>query len=315
MLRNKKILILGGKGFVGKNLLSKINHKENSISIISRKYFSSNAKIILGDLTILNKKIMKSFIDYDIIFNCSGELKNIKKMEALHVKSQRKIISYLSKECLRKRKKVKWIQVSSVGIFGFNNISKNDYINEHSEKNPSNYYENSKLQSEEIIIRGSNKYLEYIILRPSTIYGKGMRSDFIQKLNYYIKKRFFFYISSKNAIFNLIHINDVSDALILCAKNNIKNQTFNLSCNYRIREIVKIICKHNKLNEPILVINEKMMRFLIKVLSKFLNLNLNDRIVNILVSKKFFESTKIKKILKFEPKMNLQEGLIEVLEK
>ena len=58
-----------------------------------------------------------------------------------------------------------------------------------------------------------------------------------------------------------------------------------------------------------------MMRFLIKVLSKFLNLNLNDRIINILVSKKFFESTKIKKILKFEPKMNLQEGLIEVLEK
>ena len=105
MLRNKKILILGGKGFVGKNLLSKINHKENSITVLSRRYFSSNAKIILGDLTSHDEKIFKSFINYDIIFNCSGELKDSKKMEILHVKSQKRIISHLSKECLRKKKK------------------------------------------------------------------------------------------------------------------------------------------------------------------------------------------------------------------
>ena len=60
------------------------------------------------------------------------------------------------------------------------------------QKNPGNYYEKSKLKSEEILIKGSNEYLEYIILRPSTIYGIGMKSNFIEKLNYYIKKNFSF---------------------------------------------------------------------------------------------------------------------------
>ena len=52
MLRNKKILILGARGFVGKNLLSKINLLENSVTIISRENFSTKAKIIIGDLTV-----------------------------------------------------------------------------------------------------------------------------------------------------------------------------------------------------------------------------------------------------------------------
>ena len=42
MLKNKKILILGGSGFVGKNLLSKINLYENSVTIISRKILSQS---------------------------------------------------------------------------------------------------------------------------------------------------------------------------------------------------------------------------------------------------------------------------------
>ena len=50
MIKNKKILILGGNGFIGKSLLSKINHLENSISIVSRKKFLSKYKIITGDL-------------------------------------------------------------------------------------------------------------------------------------------------------------------------------------------------------------------------------------------------------------------------
>jgi nucleoside-diphosphate-sugar epimerase len=314
MLRNKKILILGARGFVGKNLLSKINLLENSVTIISRENFSTKAKIIIGDLTVDDEKTYKFFTNFDVIFNCSGELTDEKKMNMLHIEFQKKVINFLSKDCLHKRKKTRWIQVSSIGVFGINDKNK-DIIYENTEKYPSNYYEKSKLESEKILISGVNEYFEYIILRPSTIYGKNMKSNFIQKLNHFIKKKYFFYIDSKETIFNLIHIDDVSSALILCAKNDIKNETFNLSCNYKLEEIVHIICEYNKIKKPSLVIKENIIRFVVKFLTRFFNLSLNDRIINILTSKKIFDSTKIEKLIEFKPRIQLSDGIIEVLNK
>ena len=47
---------------------------------------------------------------------------------------------------------------------------------------------------------------------------------------------------------------------------------------------------------------KKMVKFFLKFFGKFINLSLNERIVNILISKKIFDLNKIKKSLKFEPK-------------
>ena len=314
MIRNKKILILGGRGFVGKNLLSRIDCTQNSVTVISRKNFFSKAKIIIADLTSDHFKI-NNLINFDIIFNCSGELKDKVIMDQLHIKAQKKMISFLSKECLRKKKKVRWVQVSSVGVFGFKNKNENIVIDEESIKNPSNYYEKTKLESEKILILGANNFFEYIILRPSTIYGKEMKSDFIFKLNHFIKKGLFFYINSKETLFNMIHIKDVCDALILCAKKSKKNQDFNLSCNYELKEIVKIICEFNKIKQPRFVFRKNLVNFIIKFLRNIINLSLNERIVDILSSKKIFKSSKIENLLGFKSSKKLKEGIIEVLNK
>lgn len=312
MLKNKKILILGGSGFVGKNLLSKINLYENSVTIISRKNFVSKAKLIIADLIIDTDKLKKLFIEYDIIFNCSGELSNEDKMNELHVKSLSKIIDFLSKFCLKNHRKIRWIQVSSIGVYGFD--KKKALIDENSEKNPSNYYEKTKLSSEKIIINGANAYFEYIILRPSTIYGRGMKSDFIQKISQYLKKKIFFYINSKDSLFNLIHIDDLSKALILCSQDQVKNEDFNLSCNYELKEIIKIICILKNVKEPKIVINEKIIRYLVKFLNIFINLPLNQRIIDILISQRDFKIDKIKNHLGFEPHTKLYNGLKDVLD-
>ena len=213
----------------------------------------------------------------------------------------------------KKKKKIRWIQLSSIGIFGFNR--KKEDIDENSLKDPSNNYEKTKLASEEIIINSANEFFEYVILRPSTIYGIGMKSDFIFRLSRYIKKNFFFYIGSKESLFNLIHIDDVSDALLMCARDNVQNEIFNLSCNYKLNEIIKIICSYNKIKEPKIVLNEKVVRFLVKFIEKFVNVSLNQRIIDILVSQRNFKMDKIKNSLGFKPKINLYDGLNEVLRK
>ena len=197
MIKNKKILILGGNGFIGKSLLSKINHLENSISIVSRKKFLSKYKIITGDLINDCEKLKKLFLDFDIIFNCAGELQDEKEMKKLHIDSLTNIVEFLSTESL-KEKKLNGYKLAVLEFLDL--VKKEEYIDENSLKNPSNYYEKTKLASEQIIINSANEYFEYIIMRPSTIYGIGMKSNFIFRLSGYIKKNFFLYQFKRNII-------------------------------------------------------------------------------------------------------------------
>ena len=80
-------------------------------------------------------------------------------MKKLHIDSLTNIVEFLSTESLKEKKKIKWIQVSSIGVFGFS--KKEEYIDENSLKNPSNYYEKTKLASEQIIINSANEYFIY----------------------------------------------------------------------------------------------------------------------------------------------------------
>ena len=88
----------------------------------------------------------------------------------------------------------------------------------------------------------------------------------------------------------------------MCTNEHIKNETFNLSCNYKLNEIVSIICNYYKINEPKMILNEKIVRFFTKYIEKFFNSSLNQRIIDILVSKRNFKIDKIKNSLGFEPK-------------
>ena len=134
------------KWFCWKKLTIKINLYENSVTIISRKNFVSKAKLIIADLIIDTDKLKKLFIEYDIIFNCSGELNNEDKMNELRSKSLSKIIDFLSKFCLKNHRKIRWIQVSSIGVYGFD--KKKALIDENSEKTP------------QIIMRRQNYHLK-----------------------------------------------------------------------------------------------------------------------------------------------------------
>ena len=49
-----------------------------------------------------------------------------------------------------------------------------------------------KLISDNVLIENKNEFFEYNILRPSTIYGKNMKSEFLKNLSYYLEKKLFF---------------------------------------------------------------------------------------------------------------------------
>ena len=81
-----------------------------------------------------------------------------------------------------------------------------------------------------------------------------------------------------------------------------------------MKEIIKIICILKNVKEPKIVINEKIIRYFVKFLNIFINLPLNQRIIDILISQRDFKIDKIKNHLGFEPHTKLYNGLKDVLD-
>src|SRR5260221_13957245 len=78
-LKNKKVLVVGASGFIGRNLVEELIREKAVVSILIRKksdlklFSSTNLKCYIGDL--LNySSLSKATKSIDIVFNASGAL-------------------------------------------------------------------------------------------------------------------------------------------------------------------------------------------------------------------------------------------------
>ena len=75
MVKNSKILVAGGTGFIWENLINELLSLGNEVGSISKREIkkTKNIKYIFHDLTMqLNKKDLLYLSDIDYIVNCSG---------------------------------------------------------------------------------------------------------------------------------------------------------------------------------------------------------------------------------------------------
>ena len=78
MVKNSKIIVAGGSGFIGANLISELIKNDNQVISISKsennlKRKVKNAKYIFHDLKKpIKKDLFKVFEDVEYIINCSG---------------------------------------------------------------------------------------------------------------------------------------------------------------------------------------------------------------------------------------------------
>lgn len=311
----QNILLTGASGFVGKILIKHLIKLNFNIKIITRnEKIEKNDKVTYVNIDLLNKETNFEEIikNTSIFINCAGEINNEDNMYDLHVSFIKRITNQIIELGENKKRKISWIQLSSVGVYGPPNIANQEReIFEISDSNTStmSIYEKTKLEADQYILKNFPKNnLNFCILRPSQIIGDYMPNESINKLINVIKKKIFFYIGKKGAIRSYVHVEDVARAIILILENIdgiAKNKVYNISYDSFIEDIVKEIIKQNNLNYKPKRFAEKFIRFLLQFFSFFrIPLPLTLKRLNGLVSRTRYNSNIIKKELSFKFKYN-----------
>ena len=252
----KSILIIGGRGFIGKNIVEALVDVECNIVLITRQLgfdqFKKNStiKVIKGNLN--DTHLIKSIIlDYgiEVILHLASNLipSSVKsqfdeEMQDI-VLPTFEILNYISD------KNIKIIYFSSGGtIYG----KVDGKVFEGSELEPINYYGYSKLIIENHIqLLSRIADLRYVILRPSNVYGKYQRLESKQgfiavALGKIMSNQSVEIWGDGKTTRDYVDVLDVAEAVKGIIQENTENQIFNLGSGegYSLLEVIASIEKH-----------------------------------------------------------------------
>ena len=318
------ILLTGATGFLGFRTLEELVQLTYIKKIIatgrtliaSRKIQNEKVKYILGDLT--EKKFVDSLVkDIDIIINnaaLSSPWGSFKQFYRANIKTQKNIIEASKKNGIKRI-----IYISSASIY-YN--GKNRQMVKESDDLPRRFVNNyAKTKREaEILLQKSN--IQYIIIRPRAIIGRGDSVIMPRLIKAYSNGKLKIMGNGKNTV-DLTSVKNVAHAIILSLKtkpdacNNIYNITdgkpiclwnyinkvfkgigreeirsnINPYLAYYVAYIMEMIAKYFTKKEP------SLTRYSVGVLSKDFTLDIS----------------KAKRLLNYQPIVTTKQSLNEFI--
>ncbi len=296
---NKKILVIGGGGYVGSMLVPKIIERGHLVTVFDLFIYGNflknheNLKIIKGDIRNINqiKETLSAKFDEIIHLACISNDPSFELNPYLG-----KTINYDCFEPLLKLSKIngikKFIFASSSSVYG---IKKESNVNEGMSLKPLTDYSKYKAMCEDLLLKHSDKYFNVCILRPATVCGYSPRQRLDVVVNIFAN---FAYFKNKIQIFGgkqlrpNINIKDMCLAYLKVLDEdgaNINGEIFNVGQeNHSLNQLAMITKK---------VINENIL---------IENLNSNDNRSYHISSKKIFEK------LNFQPTYDIEDATLSL---
>ena len=246
----KNLLILGSSGLLGRQLSELFKAQYNVIGHLNKKtYYSKNIRQIKFDI-FNSKDLFKVLKKYKpkIVINATG-IANVEKCEKekkYAYKINVKINDLFSS--LSNKFNFKFVTISTDHLFG--NIKKKKF-SEKDKTDALNYYAETKILAEKIVMRNSKKSL---IIR-TNFFGKGYyyRKSFSDHIieNLQNNKKIYLF---KNVYFNPVVISKLHRVLSILIKKNISG-ILNVCSNEKISKYKfgKLIAKKFKLNTKLII--------------------------------------------------------------
>lgn len=250
----KKILIVGGGGYIGTSLTNTLLRNNNTVKV----YDEFNFNWILTNfskfknkeqLYFIKKKLdevkLEDFRDIDIVCDVSGisndpsgEL-NSKFTWEINYKGRIKFARAAKKAGIKH-----YIFNSTCAVYGHNR----KIVTEKSKKNPISTYAKANLKAEEKIYSMREKNFTVNILRNATLYGQSdtMRLDLV------INKFVYDFIKNKKIIINgdgeqwrpFVSVTDICNIYLLLINKKKKSFVCNaVSFNLKINDLANLVCE------------------------------------------------------------------------
>ena len=303
-----QIAITGGTGFIGKHLTDAHISRGDQVRVLTRKKNVCDNRIeyIEGDLR--HSDLDRFVQNADVLYHCAAELKNEAMMHALHVEGMMRLL------CAAKGKIGRWVQLSSVGVY---KKIKTGHVDEKTEIDPIGFYEKTKAEADSNLIFFAQKNnLDYVILRPSNVFGVGMKSESLARLIKLIKKKLFVHVGKKESIVNYVLVDDVVNALIACAtQEKALCQVYNLSQTTQTKKMIEAFAASCGVTAPRYYFPEGLLRALTWFFSRIPDFPLTRGQVDALTGGVFFDSEKIQEELGFVFQRELTKSLADYSQK
>jgi UDP-glucose 4-epimerase len=301
-LKGKKILVTGGAGFIGYHLCKKLSSLASNLTIydnlssgkMENVKDAPNAKFVKGD--ILDLKKLGSLEKADLIYHLAAQVVVPYSMENPLIDFETNAKGTL--QVLEKARKddSKLVFASSAAVYGNPTVfpTSEDYG-----FHPFSCYGLSKVVGEEYCSMYVNQYgLDITVLRFANVYGlrcHGVIHDFLDKIAKNPNKLEIIGTGLQSRDF--VHVSDVVDALVTVGSDESTNgKTYNIGFGKttKIIDLAKMMLKILNLQDKTVVTTT--------------NVSWQGDINTI-----WFDISKAKKELKWNPKVSLEESIKEVI--
>jgi UDP-glucose 4-epimerase len=255
-MKGKRILVTGGAGFIGSNLVGELVRSRNEVTVLDnftsgyRKNLEpfSNVRIIEGD--VRDKNVVEEAVrGNEVIFHIAASVGNKRSIDDPLSDAEINVMGTLNVlESARKCGVRKIITSSSAAIFG---ELKTIPIKEDHPAEPDTPYGCTKLCEEKLCLAYSKLYpMEIICLRYFNVYGPNQRYDaygnaipiFVFRM---LQGKPLVIYGNGEQTRDFVHVEDVVRANILAAESNGISGAFNIASGTRIivNSLVRIITK------------------------------------------------------------------------
>jgi len=243
----KKILITGANGFIGSNLINKIDKKKyNVIALSNQKTIDSSFESIncdILDYDSLSEKVK----DVDIVIHLAAINKtNESIVENRKMLDTNAMGTFNVMNLAKERNAEVVIYASSAAVYG---MQEKFPIKEDFNLNPSSLYGLSKLIGEQICKLIFTKSNKIFILRFGNVYGPRQGLGFVIPDMFSRALKGDFEVKYSDSTRDFIYVDDATDAIQKCFSSSSQG-TYNISSGVEIsiEKIAEIIGKLSKRN-------------------------------------------------------------------